>query len=158
MTQGLGTVFYHPELSNIGSCRIGSRCTIHSHVWIGNEVTIGDDTKVQAFVFIPTGVKIGNSCFIGPRVTFTNDKHPPSHGQGWSETHVEDEVVIGAGAVILPGITLGRGCMIGAGAVVTKSVPPGQTWVGNPAKPVPSLVHARSMLRTDPDGPEHSWR
>lgn len=134
MTQGLGTIIYHPELSNIGSARIGSRCTLHSHIWIGNEVVIGDDTKIQAFSFLPTGVKVGNKVFIGPRVTFTNDKHPPSHGKGWAQTIVEDEVSIGAGAIILPGITLGKGCVIGAGSVVTKSVPAGETWVGNPAR------------------------
>lgn len=154
MTYGQGTIFYHKELSNIGSCRIGERCTIHSHVWIGNEVVIGDDTKVQAFAFLPTGVRIGNSVFIGPRVTFTNDKYPPSHGQGWAETIVEDDVSIGAGAIILPGLTIGRGSMVGAGAVVTKSVPPGMTVVGNPARP--STRKFSLALQTDPDGPELS--
>lgn len=135
MLVGLGTVIYHPELSNIGSAKIGSRCTIHSHVWVGNEVVIGDDCKLQAFAFLPTGVKLGNKVFVGPRVVFTNDKHPPSGGKGWSETIVEDGVSIGAGAIILPGLTLGRGSVIGAGAVVTRSVLPGVTVVGNPARP-----------------------
>ena len=95
---------------------------------------IGNNCKVQAFAFIPTGVTIGNNVFIGPRVTFTNDKHPPSGN--WSATIVEDEVVIGAGAVILPGLTLGKGCVVGAGAVVIKDVLPYATVVGNPAKMV----------------------
>lgn len=130
------TTIYHPELSNIhDDTSIGENCTVHSHVWIGQGVVIGEHTKVQAFAFIPTGVSIGQRCFIGPRVTFTNDKYPPSGGKGWSETVVEDDVVIGAGAVILPGLTLGKGSRVGAGAVVTKSVPPGVTVVGNPARP-----------------------
>lgn len=136
MTHGHGTIVYKPELSNIGNARIGERCTIHSHVWVGNEVTIGSDTKIQAFAFIPDRVRIGNKVFIGPHVCFTNDKHPPSGGKDWAETIVEDEVVIGAGAVILPGITLGKGCCIGAGAVVTRSVSPGVTVVGNPAQQI----------------------
>lgn len=129
---GVGTVVYHPELSNLQDFVAGDNCKIHSHVWIGNKVLIGNNCKIQAFTFIPTGVTIGNNVFLGPRVTFTNDKHPPSGN--WTDTKVEDNVVIGAGAVILPGITLGKGCVIGAGAVVTKDVSPGKIVVGNPAK------------------------
>jgi len=131
MVFGEDTRLWHAELSNIQRCWIGSQCTIHSHVWIGNDVQIGDRCKVQAFAFIPTGVKIGNDVFIGPRVTFTNDKYPPS--DQWSQTIVEDGVSIGAGAVIVCGVTLHKGCRVGAGAVVTKDVPAGVTVVGNPA-------------------------
>lgn len=129
-------MIWHPELSNIQS-EIPQSCTVHSHVWIGQDVPIGGGCKIQAFTFIPTGVSIGNNVFIGPRVTFTNDKYPPGE---WSKTIVEDFVSIGAGAIILPGITLGRGCMIGAGAVVTKSVPAGEVWVGNPARKLKSRI------------------
>lgn len=132
---------YHPEHSNIHeSVSIGEKSTIHSHVWIGKDVVIGARCKVQAFSFIPTGVTVGDDVFIGPRVTFTNDKNPPSHGKGWSTTVVEDGAVIGAGAVILPGIVIGKGAVVGAGAVVTKSVPPGTTVVGNPARPIPKKL------------------
>ena len=134
MKIGKGTKVWHEHLSNIGDCIIGENCKIHSHVWIGNRVSIGNNCKVQAFSFIPTGVRIGNNVLIGPRVTFTNDKHPPS-GE-WEITVVEDHVSIGAGAIILSGLTLGNGCRIGAGAVVTKNVPSGEVWVGNPAKPL----------------------
>lgn len=127
-----GGKVYFPKLSNIQSADIGCDAKIHSHVWIGDKVTIGDNVLVQAFTFIPNGVHIGNRVFIGPRVTFTNDKHPPS--PNWSETTVEDDVSIGAGAIILPGIKIGRGAVIGAGAVVTKDVPAGATMVGNPAR------------------------
>lgn len=123
--------YWHKELSNIGNCLIGDDSTIHSHVWIGDRVSIGKRCRIQAFAFIPTGVRIGNDVFIGPHVCFTNDKYPPSNE--WEVTIVEDFVSIGAGAVILPGVTLGAGCKIGAGAVVTKNVPKGETWFGNPA-------------------------
>lgn len=132
MKIGNGTKLWKPELSNIGECIIGDNCKIHSHVWIADRVTIGNNCKVQAFAFIPEGVHIGNNVFIGPRVTFTNDKNPPS-GE-WSTTIVEDFVSIGAGAIILPGITLGTGCRIGAGAVVTKSIPPNVVVCGVPAR------------------------
>lgn len=126
---------YKPELSNISPhIKIGKDCIVHSHVVIYDNVEIGNRVKIQAFVFIPNGVTIGDDVFLGPRVTFTNDKHPPSNGKDWSETIVKDGVSIGAGAVILPGITIGRNAIIGAGAVVTKNVQANTTVVGNPAR------------------------
>lgn len=124
--------FWHKHLSNIGDCTIGDNTVVHSHVWIGDRVAIGERCKIQAFCFIPTGVRIGNDVFLGPRVTFTNDKYPPS--SDWETTIVLDNASIGAGAIILPGLTIGRGARIGAGAVVTKNVGDGETWYGNPAK------------------------
>lgn len=115
----------HPKHKGVGG-------VIHTYTWIGDSVVIGDNVKIQAFSFIPNGVTIGNNVFIGPHVCFTNDKHPPSDVV--SETVVEDDVRIGANVTVLPGIKLGKGCMIGAGSVVTKDVPAGETWVGNPAR------------------------
>lgn len=130
--------FWHKELSNISdSATIGDGSTIHSHVWIGDRVSIGKRCKIQAFSFIPPGVRIGDDTFIGPRVTFTNDKYPPS--SELSITIVGNNVSIGAGAVILPGVTLSDCCKIGAGAVVTKNVARGVTVVGNPAKPISNV-------------------
>jgi len=133
-----GGIVYGWETSNVQSDMFGKGCTLHSHIWIGGDVIIGDNCKIQSFVFIPNGVRIGNKVFIGPHVCFTNDKHPPSNGKDWSNTIVEDYVSIGAGAVILPGVVLKKGCRVGAGAVVTESVPMDTTVVGNPAKPLTS--------------------
>ena len=133
---GEGTIVRYPRLSNIGQCWIGDNCSVHSHIWIGDGVHIGNHCWIEPFVFIPTGVKIGNNVFLGPRVTFTNDKFPPSDREDWQCTLVMDNASIGAGAVILPGIIIGAGARIGAGAVVTKNVPAGETWVGNPARKV----------------------
>lgn len=128
---------HYPELSNIHfTAKIGKGCVIHSHVWIGQGVTIGARTKVQAFAFIPPGVEIEEDCFIGPRVTFTNDKRPPSHGRYWTRTKVCEGAVIGAGVVILPGLTIGPNATVGAGSVVTKDVPEGETVIGCPARPL----------------------
>lgn len=129
---GEGTRVY--DQVNLYKCRIGKNCKIDSFVYIEEDVTIGDNCKIRPHVFIPTGVTIGNNVFIGPGVIFTNDKHPKVHGEWKLErTIVEDDVSIGAGAVILPDITIGKGAMIGAGAVVTKNVKPGEVVVGNPA-------------------------
>ena len=138
---GKNTKIWHRKHSNIHpKSKIGANCRIHSHVWIGRNVAIGDNCKVQAFTFIPDGVTIEDKVFIGPRATFSNDKNPPSHGKGWTTTLVKSGAVIGAGAVILPGLTIGENAVIGAGAVVTKDVPPNVTVVGNPAKPIQKKV------------------
>jgi UDP-2-acetamido-3-amino-2,3-dideoxy-glucuronate N-acetyltransferase len=127
---------WHPELVNLYGCQIEADCNIGAFVEIGCGVTIGKGCRVGAHSFIPEGVTVGNNVFIGPGVRFANDKHPPSGRETWKALHtvVEDKVSIGMNATILPGVKLGRGCMIGAGAVVTKDVPEGATWVGIPAQ------------------------
>ena len=130
---------WHPEKSVLLDYMIGEDCTVHAPVWIGNNVRIGNRVKIQAFAFIPDGVTIGDDVFIGPNVTFTNDKHPPSHKDNWFETFVHDGAVIGAGSTILPGLIIGNNAVVGAGSVVTRNVPPRATVAGNPAKPLTSL-------------------
>ncbi len=129
------TKIWHPELSNIHeSVKFGEDCIIHSHVWIGEGVVIGNRVKIQAFSFIPNGVIIKDDVFIGPRVTFTNDKHPPSGRANWQQTIIEDGVSIGASTTILPGITIGHHAKIGAGALVTKNISANAVAYGVPAK------------------------
>lgn len=134
-----GGKVHQPSLCNIQAKIIGSDCTFHAYTWVGENAEIGDRVKVQAFAFIPDGVKIGNDVFIGPHVCFTNDKHPPaSSKQKWIDTYVHNGVSIGAGAIILPGVILAVGARIGAGAIVTRNVGPHMTVVGNPARPLTS--------------------
>lgn len=130
------TKFWHRSKSNIGNCEIGKGSVVHSHVWIGDGVRIGKKVKIQAFAFIPSGVSIGDACFIGPHVCFINDKYPPAPDWEAEETIVEDGARIGANSTILCGIRIGGGAMVGAGSVVTRSIPRGETWCGNPAKKI----------------------
>ena len=131
---GQGTKLWYPELSNIGNCVIGEDCTIHSHVWISDGVRIGNRVKIQAFTFIPDGVLIDDDVFIGPRVTFTNDPKMAMTRDGWKPTIICKGAKIGAGAIIIAGVTIGQDAVIGAGSVVTKSIKRGQTAYGVPAK------------------------
>lgn len=129
-------MIYHPDKVNIyGVCKIGPEVTVGCFTEIGPGVKIGANTSIAAFCFIPSGVVIGKNCFIGPRVTFTNDRYPPSGMENWERTIIEDGAAIGAGVTILPGITVGRGAVVGAGSTVTKDVPPDTIVCGNPAKP-----------------------
>lgn len=125
---------YHPELSNILTEDIGEGSVLHSHIWIGQDVKIGKRCKIQAFSFIPDGVTLEDDVFVGPGVKFLNDLYPPSKGKYWRKTLVKKGASIGGSATILPGVTIGENARIGAGAVVTRSVPAGETWVGVPAK------------------------
>ena len=108
---------------------------IHQPSWIGDEVEIGEGTRIQAFAFIPNGVTIGKDVFIGPHVCFTNDPNLICKGKDyWKKTLVEKGAKIGANSSILAGITIGENATIGMGSVVLKDVPANEVWGGNPAK------------------------
>ena len=116
--------------------RTGSRCCIGSCVWVGPNCTLGNDVRLQHGAFIPAGSVLGNRVFIGPNATLCDDRHPRVNNKMAYHAEppvVEHDVSIGAGAVILPGVTIGAHAMIGAGAVVTKSVPSAAVMVGVPA-------------------------
>ncbi len=117
-----------------GNPNIGDGTKIGAYVEIGQGVKIGKNCKIEAFTFMPPGVELEDEVFVGPHVCFTNDRQPPSNGQGWTKTLVKKGASIGANATILSDITIGENTMVGAGAVVTKDVPSGETWIGNPAR------------------------
>lgn len=114
--------------------KIGQKTVMGSYVCVDDDVIIGDFCNLHNFVYVSAGTKIGNRVFIGPGTIILNDKSPPSGGASWFPVIIEDDVVIGGGCTILPGIVLKRGCKIGAGAVVTRDVESYDTVAGNPAK------------------------
>lgn len=131
--------------------RIGSDCNICSHCLIENDVILGDRVTVKSGVQLWDGLRIADDVFIGPNVTFTNDKFPRSkrYPAAFSSIEIDVGASIGANATILPGIRIGRQAMVGAGSVVTRSVPPNAIVVGNPARIV-GYVDAES--ETSPTG------
>lgn len=136
---GKGTKIWHPGKSNIypKGVIIGEECNIGTMVEIRKDVKIGNRVKIQSFVFIPEGITIEDDVFIGPHVCFTNDKFPRSYWPSDDlETLVKRGASIGASAVILPGLVIGKHTMVGAGSVVTKNVPDYVMVVGNPARKV----------------------
>lgn len=116
--------------------QIGRDCNICSHCLIENDVVIGDRVTVKSGVQLWDGLRVSDDVFIGPNVTFTNDKYPKSQNTDFKRamTWLEAGVSIGGGATLLPGTRVGAGATVGAGSVVTKDVPPGVTVAGNPAK------------------------
>ena len=116
--------------------RIGADCNICDHVFIENDVVLGDRVTVKCGVQLWDGVHVEDDVFIGPNVTFTNDRFPRSkqYPEKFLGTFVERGASIGANATLLPGLRIARHAMVGAGAVVTRSVPPYAIVVGNPAR------------------------
>lgn len=132
-----------PESTNIWQfcvifpqAKIGENCNICANVLVENEVVIGNNVTVKSGVQIWDGITVEDDVFIGPNATFTNDLFPRSKNPDWqlSKTIIKKGASIGANATILCGITIGEKALIGAGSVVTKNVPAGELWVGNPAK------------------------
>ena len=134
---------YIPENTNVWqfcivlpNAKVGSNCNICSHCLIENDVVIGDNVTIKCGVQLWDGIRIADNVFVGPNVTFTNDKYPRSkqYPDTFWQTTICKGASIGAGAVILCGIIIGERAMIAAGSVVTKDVPAGELWMGNPAK------------------------
>jgi len=117
---------------------IGNNCNICSHCLIENDVLIGNNVTIKSGVQVWDGITIEDNVFIGPNVTFTNDKLPRSkqYPDEFPKTTINKSASIGANATILPGLTIGEFAMIGAGSVVTKNVKPHATVVGNPAREI----------------------
>jgi UDP-2-acetamido-3-amino-2,3-dideoxy-glucuronate N-acetyltransferase len=115
---------------------IGHNCNINCHVFIENDVLIGDNVTIKPGVQIWDGVTLEDNVFIGPNVTFTNDLFPVSKNKNFilKKTRVKKGASIGANSTIICGVIIGENSLVGAGSVVTKDIPAGEIWVGNPAK------------------------
>ena len=124
---------------------VGANCNVGSHCYLESGVIVGDGVTIKNGNYVWTGVTICDGAFIGPQVVFTNDLHPRSprlphaasrySSQAWlSPTMVGEGASIGAGAVILAGISLNKFCMVAAGAIVTKTVPAHALVIGLPAR------------------------
>lgn len=128
---------------------VGAECNICDHVFVENDVIIGDRVTVKCGVQLWDGLRIEDDVFIGPNVTFTNDLFPRSkqYPEKFLHTSIQKGASIGANATILAGNTIGKNAMVGAGAVVTKNVPPNAIVVGNPAR-ITGYVSTRSVSNT----------
>jgi acetyltransferase-like isoleucine patch superfamily enzyme len=122
----------------LSDAQIGVDCNICSHCLIENDVIVGNRVTVKCGVQLWDGLRLEDDVFIGPNVTFTNDRHPRSkqYPDEFPQTIIRKGASIGANATILPGVEIGEGAMIGAGSMVTRSVAAGITVVGNPAREI----------------------
>ena len=131
--------------------KIGACCNICANTFVENDVVLGDNVTLKCGVYLWDGVRIGNNVFIGPNATFCNDKYPRAGvrdaRRSLLETRVCDGASIGAGVVILPGLTIGKNVIVGAGAVVTKDLPDGTVVAGNPAEEIATRCDAKGTVK-----------
>ena len=140
---GRNVKIHHPELVNIYGCSIGDDSRIGAFVEIQKNASIGARCKISTHTFICEGVTIEDEVFVGHGVMFINDRYPRATTGGtlqrdadWKviPTHVKQKASIGSGAVIMCGVIIGEGALVGAGAVVTHDVPNHTIVVGVPAR------------------------
>jgi len=141
---GSGVIIFHPELVNLYGCQIGDGTRIGTFVEIQKNALIGKNCKISSHSFICEGVEIEDEVFIGHGVKFINDLYPHAttaegNLQGEADWKVLRTIVrarasIGTNATILPNVTIGRGAMIGAAALVVADVPDHAIVAGAPAR------------------------
>ncbi len=139
---------------NLYGCSIGDETKIGAFVEIQRGAVIGKRVKVSSHTFICEGVTIEDNAFIGHGVMFTNDLYPRSTNADGSIQTADDwkciptlicrDASIGSNATILCGITVGAGAIVGAGSVVTKDVPPHTVVAGNPARVLRKVEYSDS--------------
>lgn len=117
-----------------GDTVIGDNVSIGSYTEIGHHVVIEDNVRIHSKCFIPEGTILRDGCWVGPMVSFVNDKYPQTGGSYREGSVVGPGAIIGARSVIGPGITIGENSVIGFGSVVIDDIPKDTVYAGNPAK------------------------
>lgn len=133
----------------LAGARIGRDCNVCDRCFIENDVVLGDRVTVKCGVSLYDGLVLEDGVFIGPDVTFSNDPRPRSgrHLESYPRTRVREGASLGAGSILLPGVTVGRFAMVGAGSLVTRDVPDFALVYGSPAQVHGQVCRCANTLR-----------
>ncbi|MBI4361404.1 N-acetyltransferase [Candidatus Micrarchaeota archaeon] len=155
---GDGTQVWHQSQIR-ENASLGKNCIVGKNVYIDFDVKIGDFCKIQNNCSIYHGASLGNGVFVGPHCVITNDRFPRAvnpdgslkSGSDWqvSTTHIKDGAALGAGTILVCGVTVGKWAMTGSGSVVTKDVPDHGLVVGNPARVMGFVCACGHKLKLD---------
>jgi UDP-2-acetamido-3-amino-2,3-dideoxy-glucuronate N-acetyltransferase len=155
---GSGTKIWHLAQVREGAI-LGDECIVGKGAYVGENVRIGNRVKIQNNASVYSGAELEDGVFVGPNVCLTNDRFPRSinpdgglkgsHDWVLGTIRVRTGAALGAGAVIVTGVTIGRWALVGAGAVVVNDVPDYGLAVGNPARVIGHVCACAHGLRTD---------
>lgn len=153
---GAGSSVWHHSHVRDGAT-VGSGCVLGKNVYIDTQATIGDRCKIQNNVSVYHGVTIEDDVFVGPSVTFTNDRVPRAFNANWqiTSTHVCSGASIGANATVVCGHTIGGFSMVAAGATVTRDVAPHELVAGTPLRHLGWVCECGNVVTRDMPRPEH---
>jgi UDP-2-acetamido-3-amino-2,3-dideoxy-glucuronate N-acetyltransferase len=153
---GKNVVIHHPDLVNLYGCTVGDDSKVGAFVEIQKGVVIGSRCKISSHSFLCEGVTIEDEVFVGHGVVFINDRYPRATADGQLQTEADWAVVetkvlrgasIGSGAVIMCGVTIGEKAIVGAGAVVRQDVAPHAIVAGVPARLVGDMREKEGVSR-----------
>lgn len=153
---GEGTVVWQFAVICKGAV-IGRNCNINCHTFIEGDVRIGDNVTVKAGVYLWDGTVIADDVFVGPNVTFTNDKFPRSRRrpEKFQPVKIGKGASLGAASTVLGGTAIGSYAIVGAGSLVTRDVPAFALVKGAPARIVGWVDKTGEKLAAIADG---GWR
>ena len=153
---GRGVKIFQPELVNLYGCTVGDETKIGAFVEVQKNAIVGNRCKISSHTFICEGVTIDDDVFVGHGVMFINDLYPRATEDGRLQTQADWQVVptrvkrgasIGTNSTILANLTIGENAIVGAGSVVTRDVPANTIVAGNPARCLRSIEPSLSICK-----------
>jgi acetyltransferase-like isoleucine patch superfamily enzyme len=155
---GASPRIHEPSVVSTGA-RLGLDTVVGAFCFVASGAVVGAGTRIQGHTSVWAGVELGEDVFVGPAAVFTNVRHPRAafvRAPHWDRTVVEDGASVGAGAVLVAPLRVGRCAMVGAGAVVVRDVPAHAVVAGNPAEIIGWACRCGETVARGPQRPQQA--